>query len=53
MVVGGPLVGGLIYGLLEGVWVVFGLEDLRILLVAALVALGALLRFYAYLGWLD
>ena len=52
-VLGGPILGAMIYAPLEYGWVLVGLNDIRIFVPVGFAMLGALLRFYAYLGLLD
>ena len=52
-VVTGPLLGAMMYELLEPIYFALGLGDMRFLLLAMAISLGCLLRFYAYLGFFD
>ena len=52
-VLGGPILGAMIYAPLEYGWFLVGLNDIRIFVPVGFAMLGALLRFYAYLGLLD
>ena len=49
----GPVVGAALYAQLEAIWTALGLQDLRMLVLVALLVTAALLRLYAHLGWFD
>ena len=45
--------GAALYAQLEAIWTALGLQDLRMLVLVALLVTAALLRLYAHLGWFD
>ena len=53
IVLTGPLLGAMMYGPMEYVWIALGLTDMRILVIGLFVGLASLLRLYALLGFFD
>ena len=49
----GPLVGAMLYEPIETAFFALGLQDMRLMLPALIVALGLLLQLYSHWGWLD
>jgi hypothetical protein len=53
VVFAGPILGAMLYAPLEAFWIMAGLTDLRVFIVACMLSMAGLLRLYAALGWLD
>ena len=49
----GPLLGAMMYGPMEYVWVALGLTDMRVLVLGALVFLAGLIHLYTLMGFFD